>query len=325
MEDIVTVVIPTYKRPDRIVRAVKSVLNQTYNNIEIIIVDDNGINTEMANRTWKELENIVDNHKVKYFCNEVNSGGSYSRNVGLINSSGKYITFLDDDDEIMPEKIKKQVNLLEKLGDKYKSVYTSYHKILENGKVYKSAEKVQGDLYQYALSRSVYLGSGSNLLVYTELAKEIGGYDVSFKRNQDLEFFTRICEKTNIAFVDDDLLKIHYEIREIKKSYMDLVSIDNFYLEKFKIRINQLDNKTQKKVYDIFALERLRYSIGRDFIDGIKNVINNKVSLSRIIKYLVYLIDRILYKKSYGFKGWIKWILLFHRKREISFLLLGHL
>ena len=299
----VTIVIPTYKRPDRIVRAVKSALNQTIASKEIIVVDDNGKGSKEAKETEKALESFIRDHTIIYLQNEENSGGSFSRNQGLNIAQGKYITFLDDDDEIDPTKLEKQVSKLEELGEEYSACYVGYHKLLEDGSSYKSNETVNGYVYPYALSRSIYNGSGSNLLVRTSIAKEIGGYDISFKRNQDLEFMARLLKNYKLAYVDEDLMTIHYEIREVKRSYAELVMIDKHFIDTFNDEIDSLPENQRKAVYQIIALERWRYSLSRNAQkDAIKYMKENGVTLNIFIKYIGYLMDRVIGKKSYGFK-----------------------
>lgn len=300
---IVSIVIPTYKRYNEVVRAVKSCLQQTYRNIEIIVVDDNGKDTEMNRLTYNALIPYIDAGQIIYLQNEKNSGGSYTRNQGLNIAKGKYVTFLDDDDEIADDKILKQVEKLESLDDTYSCCYTGYKKILENGKVYYSDEKIQGDVYKYALSRSIYVGSGSNILVKTKVAKEVGGYDITFKRNQDLEFIVKILKNYKLAYIDESLFTIHYEIRDIKRYYQDMVAIDDKFISTFKNEIDSLGNQQAQEIYAIIALERFRYAIPRKKImDALHNLKQNKVTLGQFVKYIAYLIDRVIRKKSYGFK-----------------------
>ena len=300
---IVSIVIPTYKRYNEVVRAVKSCLQQTYRNIEIIVVDDNGKDTEMNRLTYNALIPYIDAGQIIYLQNEKNSGGSYTRNQGLNIAKGKYVTFLDDDDEIADDKILKQVEKLESLDDTYSCCYTGYKKILENGKVYYSDEKIQGDVYKYALSRSIYIGSGSNILVKTKVAKEVGGYDITFKRNQDLEFIVKILKNYKLAYIDESLFTIHYEIRDIKRNYQDMVAIDDKFISTFKNEIDSLGNQQAQEIYAIIALERFRYAIPRKKImDALHNLKQNKVTLGQFVKYIAYLIDRVIRKKSYGFK-----------------------
>ena len=109
----VSVIVPTYKRNKYIIRALESILDQDYSNIEIVVVDDNGLGTQNQLETEKSLETYIKSGKIKYICNEKNMGGALARNHGIEESSGEYVTFLDDDDEYLPGKISIQVNAIE--------------------------------------------------------------------------------------------------------------------------------------------------------------------------------------------------------------------
>lgn len=297
------IVIPTYQRADRIARAVESALNQTYQNIQIVVVDDNGRGTQAQLDTFIVLKEYIDAKQISYLVNEVNCNGSNSRNNGLFSCDSDFVTFLDDDDEIFPDKIEKQIAKLIQMGDEYSCCYSSFEKVLENGDVYTSDEKVEGDCYGYALSRSIYLGSGSNLLVRTSIAKGIGGYDGSFKKNQDLEFFTRLLDGYKLAYVDEVLFRVHYEIRETKMTYEKILYAENIYVNRFKNDFKKLGNKKERAIYRIIACERFRLSLGKGHsFANIWNMFKNRVGIVTLFKYFVYLMDRIINKKSYGFK-----------------------
>ena len=109
-EELISVIIPTYKRIDTLERALDSVFNQTYTNIELIVVDDNAKFPETREKVEKIIEKY--NGKIKLIKNKDNLGGGLSRNEGIKVASGKYIAFLDDDDEYYPEKLEKQYSLL---------------------------------------------------------------------------------------------------------------------------------------------------------------------------------------------------------------------
>ena len=110
----VSIIVPTYKRHCSMVgRAINSLLSQTYDNIEIVIVDDNGRDDLKKYRI--ELERLIDGYgdnRIKYIQNEKNLGGAGARNIGWENASGEFITFLDDDDEYLPEKVEKQLHYM---------------------------------------------------------------------------------------------------------------------------------------------------------------------------------------------------------------------
>jgi len=106
---LVSVIIPTFGRPDLLSRCIESVINQTYNNIEIIVIDDNGENTIDQNLTASVMMKFPN---IKYIISENNCGAGTARNIAVKASKGKLITFLDDDDIYYPEKIAKQVSFI---------------------------------------------------------------------------------------------------------------------------------------------------------------------------------------------------------------------
>lgn len=107
MDELVSVVITTYRRSFQLERALKSVLAQTYKYIEVIVVDDN--KEEKYHDEVQKIVNKFEDSRVRLIINEHNLGGALSRNVGIEISKGKYVAFLDDDDEYFPEKVEKQI------------------------------------------------------------------------------------------------------------------------------------------------------------------------------------------------------------------------
>ena len=101
----VSVIIATYRRDDSLKKAIESLKNQTYKDTEIIVVDDN------ADKTWNEKVAgiIAEFDGIRYIKNETNKGSAETRNIGIAAASGDYITFLDDDDLYLPEKIDHQL------------------------------------------------------------------------------------------------------------------------------------------------------------------------------------------------------------------------
>ena len=108
-EAMVSIVIPTFKRAERLENAISSCLNQSYKNLEIIVIDDNGLGSENQLKTKNNIDNIIErfnDQRIKYIPNARNMGGAIARNIGVDNSSGEYIAFLDDDDLLHPDSIK---------------------------------------------------------------------------------------------------------------------------------------------------------------------------------------------------------------------------
>lgn len=110
MNDKVSVIVPTYKREVfYLERALQSIFNQTYKNVEVVVVDDNPLDSVFREKTKKFVQRYSQNNQFIYIENSNNMGGALARNKGIQHASGNYITFLDDDDEYLPEKIEKQL------------------------------------------------------------------------------------------------------------------------------------------------------------------------------------------------------------------------
>lgn len=258
---IVSIVIPTYKRPDMIVRAVDSALNQTYAQIEVIVVDDNDPSSPDRKKTETIMAQYKGNPRVQYILHEKNKNGSAARNTGWRQAKGEYITFLDDDDEISKDKIKLQVNCLESLDESWGACYSGYHIVKPNGVVHKASDFKSGDVYLQALMRTMFMGSGSNLLLRKTVVDKVNGYDESFKRNQDIEFMARVFEKHKLACIKDDLLTIHQDRATTHRSYEASDEISKYYLLRFDSRINTLSPKERKRVIEVISLERFRNAL----------------------------------------------------------------
>ncbi len=301
---LVSVVIPTYNRPMLLARCIDSVLGQTYSIIEIIIVDDNDPNSAARTETEKLMLNYTKNNKVFYFQHEKNKNGSAARNTGWRHAKGVYITFLDDDDEIASTKIEKQVNCLERLDMTWGACYTGYRVIKEHGQNQVSAEKRNGDCYIDALMRTLFMGSGSNLLLRKVVVDSINGYDESFQRSQDLEFLVRVLEKYKLAYVDEILLTIHQEGFRAQRSFTQSDGDILHYLEKMDQRIQCLNKQERERVISVISLERFRVAVyKRKLIKGLKILADNHVSARYILKYIKYICNRSITGLSYGFDG----------------------
>ncbi len=108
----VSVVIPTCKRAHFLKRAIDSVLNQTYDNIEVIVVDDNADDTENRSRTIETMGDYSQNDSVAFVLPDKKLGGGLARNAGINEASGEYIAFLDDDDAYEPPKVESQLKFM---------------------------------------------------------------------------------------------------------------------------------------------------------------------------------------------------------------------
>lgn len=245
MSELVSVVIPSYGGGEFLRRAVDSVLGQTYKDIEIIVVDDNGVGTENQLKTAEQMKVYGDNPNVLYVCHEVNKNGSAARNTGVKNSKGTYIALLDDDDEFYPDNIERQMEVMSTLGDDFALTYCGIRSFVGDNMDHEFHPTHSGDLLYEVLTHTVVIGS-SSLLIKRSVWDELDGFDESFRRHQDWEFTARVCATYKVTAVDHIGVKRHIIMRNSPKNPDQTLQYRNHYLEKMKPLIERFSPKEQK-------------------------------------------------------------------------------
>lgn len=245
MSELVSVVIPSYGGGEFLRRTVDSVLGQTYQDIEVIVVDDNGVGTENQKRTAEQMKVYEDNPKVHYVCHEVNKNGSAARNTGVKYSHGDYIALLDDDDEFYPDNIERQMEVMSSLDEDYALTYCGIRSFVGDKMDHEFHPAYSGSLLYEVLTHTVVIGS-SSLLIKRSVWNELEGFDESFQRHQDWEFTARVCATYKVKAVDHIGVKRHIIMRNSPKNPYQTLQYRNHYLEKMKPLIERFSPKEQK-------------------------------------------------------------------------------
>lgn len=244
MEPLVSIVIPTFARPDNLIRAIESVLDQTYKNIEIIVVDDNGIDTHYQIETETLLKDYIGKN-ITYIKHDVNKNGSAARNTGLYNSKGDFINFLDDDDVFDKNKIELQVNKLLAFPE-FDACYCNSLLQGKNRNIITHNQK-EGDLTLEVLTgKSVF--NTSTILFRRKALLDINGWDETFQRHQDWELVIRFFRKYKICIVSPDkqlLTKID-TYNTVYKNPAKSIEYREYFLLKMKSDI--LRTKNEKSI-----------------------------------------------------------------------------
>lgn len=203
---LVSCVIPTYKRSEMLLMAVNSALAQTHWNIEVIVVDDNIPNDEYSLAVQEKLKDISDERLV-YVQQEKHINGAAARNWGIKTAKGKYVAFLDDDDEWMPDKIDSQLEYLKEnpCCKGCSCLYTFY----KNGNpIQKCPPYLNDNLLFKILSRSVQMFT-STILLDREILIQAGMFDEELVRHQDLQMLADFQATAPIAVLNEYYVKIH--------------------------------------------------------------------------------------------------------------------
>lgn len=234
----VSIVIPTYNRSRLLARAVKSVLNQTYQDFELIIVDDASTdNTE-------EVVNSFNDKRIRYLRHEKNKGEAAARNTGIKAAKYDYIAQQDSDDEWLPEKLAKQVRAFENCPPQIGVVYTGFWKE-ENGQrtyiPFEWIDKKEGDIHQQLLKGN-FIGSPA-VLVKKECFDNVGLFDERLHNLVDWEMWLRISKHYHFRCVDEPLAVAHYDADNISDNPHSLIDALELVLEK-----NREEFEVEKKL-----------------------------------------------------------------------------
>lgn len=199
----VSVVIPTHNRASTVVRAIRSVLRQTYQNFEIILVDDGSTDS-----TREVLEHLSDT-RLRYIRHDRNLGGGAARNTGIEAARGKYIAFLDSDDEWLPEKLERQVQLLEKSDPSVGVIYSGYSYIDENTcSIDSRVPRYRGLIIDELLGGNV-VGTASTVVVRRSCFGGVRRFDSSMLSCQDWDMWISLAKNFRFDFVPEILVRYH--------------------------------------------------------------------------------------------------------------------
>ena len=185
MDELVSVIIPTYNRKNTIMKATKSVLNQTYKNIEVIIVDD--ASTDGTENLFKE--NI--DKRVRFYRYTENKGACYARNYGVEHANGRYIAFQDSDDEWLDEKIEKQLKYLKQKNADF--VFCGMNRTSKNKKFYYPERGFDNNKDAFIQILDANRASTQTMLMKKEIFETIK-FDILFKRFQDWDFALQVAK-----------------------------------------------------------------------------------------------------------------------------------
>lgn len=201
LDPAVSVVLPTYNRARLIHRAIQSVLNQTYTNLELLVIDDaSSDNTEEIVRSFRDS-------RIRLVRHNENKGGAASRNTGIRMARGKYIAFQDSDDEWMPSKLAIQVDAMEKAAPNVGVVYTAFWRAEKGSKNfihYRRVTNRSGNIHTDLLRRN-FVTTPSILARRDSLFKS-GLFDEQLPRLQDWDLVIRLSRDCEFIYIEEPLV-----------------------------------------------------------------------------------------------------------------------
>lgn len=281
----VSIIVPTYNRFQFLKETIDSILDQTFKDFELIIVDNYSVdNTEKVVKSYSDK-------RIKYFKNNNNGVIAVNRNFAIKKSKGEYIAFCDDDDLWYPTKLEKQIKEFEK-DKKVALVCTNAVRFNKDGETGSINKKTDEDFSFEALlkNNSIFC---SSVLVKKSVLKDVGYFDENPKilAGEDYELWLRIAKKHKIKHIKEPLLKYRCHPGALRKEKGEGIKLkENIYDNLLKKR------RIDKEMYEM-AIRSLRYKEinlkieEKDKQINFKTILKTRVALLKktrlILKYIL--------------------------------------
>lgn len=212
IEGLVSVIIPTYKRSDRLIRAIDSVLNQTYKNLELLLINDNNPFDEYTEELKVKLKKYSNEKRFQFILQNKHINGAVARNIGIKRARGQYVAFLDDDDWWELNKLEEQVKTIKNLDNTWGAVSCKFKLYDKNYKLIGKTKKYRdGYIYKDVLNLMSDVGTGT-LLIRHDCLDKTRYFDEELLRHQDLQL---LVEFTSI-----------YKLKEVNQ-YLHCVDVSD--------------------------------------------------------------------------------------------------
>jgi len=279
-QPLVSVIIPTYNRAHLLPKCIQSVINQSYKNLEIIIVDDASIdNTEAVVASFP-------NKYIRYIKNAENKGPARARNIGIKNAKGDFIAFNDTDDIWFPYKLEKEMDLYQEgIG----VVYCRMQRNFNQNKIlmpFPSIKQLHGNIF-HELAKCSFVATPT-VIIRSDCIRKVGLFDEDLRIGEDWDYFLRLARECNFAFCDEILVKSSLEDDSItKKASRNVdVSISSYQkiLEKHTLDFsNEEKSLLNFEIGTLFALKNEMNKARKYLLKSLRQ----KFSLKNYFMYLL--------------------------------------
>jgi len=224
----VSVVLPLYNRENAVINALQSVLEQSYSNFEVIVVDDCSTDRSAA------MVEMIDDKRLQLLRHSENKGAAAARNTGIRAAKGEFIAFQDSDDWWLPEKLALQMQVFTEAGDDVGVVYSAFRRHRD-----KKAAIIPGEEFAQlpksgSITESLLLKNFITIqaaVVRSRCFEKAGYFNEQLKRFHDWELWLRISRYFNFAYIDRVLVELYYSEASISAEQEDLIEALRFISE----------------------------------------------------------------------------------------------
>lgn len=297
---MVSVIIPTYNREKLISETVQSVLDQTFSDFELIIIDDGS-----TDGTEDVVNSFLDD-RIKYIY-QTNSGRSHARNHALNMARGRYITFLDSDDLYLPDKLQLQVDFLD-THPEFGMVYASAYCMDEAGELLSDSYKatVSGQIYKDIAFYVPVTITLPTVMARREVFDKVGGFDEKMDRFEDTDMWRRIAKEFLVGAIPNFTCKLrtHDGNSLAGQDPINIFAAIIFYIDKIFAENNSIDSSELHT-----GASNLCLFYARAFLTLPSTVKLGRKLLVKSIQYKPITVFRLLFLSYY-------FLLRLYRKRE---------
>jgi glycosyltransferase involved in cell wall biosynthesis len=190
---------------------------------------------DASNDSTKEVTMNIKDNRINYIRHNIRKHASAARNSGIKLAKGTFIAFLDDDDEWAPQKLKKQIDLINKTKSNVGLIYCWIDYVNNDIVLNRYSPKLRGNIFDEMLDKQA-IGNSSTILIKRKVIENIGFFDESLPRGNDGDYIRRICRKYDVDYVPEVLVKAHVGHGYDRISDNDLEGIiNNIKSQKVKI------------------------------------------------------------------------------------------
>lgn len=255
-EPFFSVIIPYYNREKYILRAINSVIHQSYSDFELILVDDGSSDSSFA-----KVESLISQmdssvrEKVFHLSTDRNHGVSFARNLAVRNSCGKYLSFLDSDDEFLPNKLKLQADYIQD-NPHFKIVHGNEEWIRNGTPLNQLKKHAKGGGDQFIPSLKLCCISPSCVVIERDLFWICGGFREDYPVCEDYDLWLKITSSNKVGFIQDPLI-IKYGGHEDQLSHK-FFAMDYYRVKSLNYIKSKIDNQGDSLKYSALETELLK-------------------------------------------------------------------
>jgi glycosyltransferase involved in cell wall biosynthesis len=225
----VSVVIPTHNRAHLLGAAIASVIRQTFQDFEIIVVDD-----ASSDGTEEVARNMVD-ERIRYVRHSTRRYVSAARNSGVLTARGELLAFLDDDDEWLPAKLERQVAVLDACAPVVGGVYTGFHMIERaTGKTLGTITPTMRGHILHELCHQNCIGTASTMMLRRECLQEVGLFDETVDYGEEYDMWIRVARRYEFTYLEEPLVRYSVHPAQLSTDYSAMIRGSERKLQKYE-------------------------------------------------------------------------------------------